>query len=95
MTTRPRRGSLRAAAQRADVGTPAPGATAMSTRTIRTTLDLTPELWGDVEQWMAAERSAGRKQIKKATVFRALLTLLVRDPVIMQAVRDHIAGGSA
>lgn len=85
-----RTSAMRAAAARSAPTTPAPGATAIRTDPIRTTVDLDPALWTDVQEWLAITQSALRRKVKMAQVLRVMLILLSEDGKFAETVRQHL-----
>jgi hypothetical protein len=90
MTAR-KNSTMRAAAARTAATTPPPGATAIDTRPIRTTVDLDRTLWADVQAWLSIEQARSRQKITTAHVLRALLHLLVEDPEVARATLDRMS----
>lgn len=82
--------AMRRAAARNAPTTPAPGAASIRTDPIRTTLDLDPALWGDVQEWLAIAQSAKRKRVTFVKLIRAMLTLLSEDGEFAEKVRAKL-----
>lgn len=69
---------------------PAPGSTAMRTTPMRTTVDLDPALWADLQGWLASAQAAKRRKISSAEVLRALIEIMVADLEFSAKVRDRL-----
>jgi hypothetical protein len=84
------RSSMDRAAARSAPTTPAPGVSAIRTDPIRTTLDLDPDLWGDVGEWLSINQSAMRKKITFVKLIRVMLRLLTTDAQFADKVREML-----
>lgn len=74
MTSKPK-GTIGAALARGAARN-TPGVTSVRTKPIRITLDLVPDLWGDVQRWIGTTQIALRRKVELAPVLRAILAEL-------------------
>lgn len=92
MATR-RRGSMKAAAEQAERGSPR--TTTLRTDPVRITVDLDPGQHADLNAWLAASYPAVGGRVKIAPVIRALITELSQDAGlearVLERVRDLLA----
>ena len=81
-----------AAGRRAAPGGGAPGRTAIRSKPVRITLDLSPELYRDLTRWAdAAAVTLGVPRVALADVLRAMIRVTTADPedVLAQLRRDR------
>jgi hypothetical protein len=81
-----------AAARRADPGAPKAGRTAIRTKPVRITLDLSPELYRQLTQWTdAAAVELDVPRVALADAMRAMIKVTTENPaeVLDQLRRDR------
>lgn len=94
MSAARRRTNYGAAMDRREPGTPPAGATAIRTKPIRITIDLTPALHEEIKDWTRSTAATLGRDVSLADVMRTLTRQLLTDPELAANIRAQLTNNS-